>query len=332
MNQVIIPRQIFIGDTAELRFSFICTDARINEYAKENLRNFQHLSSSAFVKPDSTTFSIKDIRIIQNSDNYFTMNIIFVPWKTGDLKLSEYDLTAAIFGEEINSKSAGEDYLVDFEPINVLSIIEQNNLTEEIGSPQYPKLLPGTIYAVYFRLILLLVFLIAGIILLIQHKKVSFWIKNAKLKAKYRKNKNKTIKTIEKALVEFENNIIDDKKLSELIQQHMRKYLEVRFAYPFINATSSEIVKKYYDITLGLLSDKKNEAIEDIAAVFIRTDYIRYASERTENAKYLLNEAGELIQRLKTAICTIETEDNNADISNSDDSNFDVGTGEEKDD
>lgn len=309
MNQVIIPRQIFIGDTAELRFSFVCTNARINEYAKEHLRNFQHLSQSAFVKPDSTTFSIKDIRIIQNSDNYFTMNIIFVPWKTGDLLLSEYDLTAAIFGEEVDGAKLSEDYLIEFEPINVLSIIEQNNLTEEIGSPQYPKLLPGTVYAVYFRLIFLVIFLIVGIILLIQHKKVSFWIKNAKLKAKYKKNRSRTIRVIEKALVDFENNKSDDKKLSELIQQQMRKYLEVRFAYPFSNATSSEIVKKYYDITLGLLSDKKNEAIEDIAAVFVRTDYIRYAAENTANAKYLLNEAGQIVQKLKEAICTIETEE-----------------------
>lgn len=303
MNQVVIPKQIFIGDTAELRYSFHNNNPALNQLGKKNFRTYSEISLSGFCGfADTTSYSIKNVHLIQTGENYYTISITFIPWKIGNIQLPSYDITAALF-EQV---STIEQVIVDFEPVEVLSIIEQKNLTAELNAPQNPKLLPGTVYGIYFRIISGIVALIIVIVLLINHKAVNFWIKNQKLKRKYRKNKNAALKNLEKALADYEQ-IGNEKEFCEILQKTVRHYLEIRFDYPFTNVTASELVVKYYEITLGLLSDEKNEAIEEIGSVFIRTDFIRYANNFKDEEKFTKAEGKQIIDKLKNAILTIET-------------------------
>ena len=85
----------------------------------------------------------------------------------------------------------------------------------------------------------------------------------------------------------------------------MRNYLEVRFAYPFTRAATAEIAKGWQTVTGGLLSETKEEAFGEIAASFIRTDFIRYS----QNAHFLENEKIDLIKNLIKQIEILETEE-----------------------
>lgn len=321
MNQVVIPKQVFIGDTAELRYSFHNTNSLLKEYAKKELKTYKEIPLSGFVDGiDTSSYSIKKVHLIQTGENNYTISVTFVPWKVGKIQLSSFDITGAL----LENTDLQNQVIVDFETVEILSIIEQKNLTAEINAPQNPKLLPGTIYGIYFNIIFILAFFVAILLLLIKHKSVNLWLKNQKLKLKYRKNKNETLKNISKILENYEKND-NEKEFCESIQKILRQYLENRFDCPFKNATASEIVSKYYQITLGILSEKKNSAVEDIGSVFVRTDFIRYSDSKNvqDNMKFSLSEAKEICNRLNKSIIIIETQEQN--IENKE------NTGEEND-
>ena len=86
----------------------------------------------------------------------------------------------------------------------------------------------------------------------------------------------------------------------------------MRFDYPFTKAVSSEIMPGFYKATGGLLSEKKEEAFGDIAATFIRTDYIRYKT----GASFETDEVIVLIEKLIKNIETLELIENKEEAEN----------------
>ena len=82
----------------------------------------------------------------------------------------------------------------------------------------------------------------------------------------------------------------------------MRNYLEVRFDYPFTKTVSSEIMAGWQSATGGLLSDTKEEAFEEIASSFVRTDYIRYS----KGGSYKPDELNKLVEKLVSDIQILE--------------------------
>ena len=82
----------------------------------------------------------------------------------------------------------------------------------------------------------------------------------------------------------------------------MRNYLEVRFDYPFTRTVTSDIMAGWQSVTGGLCSDKKEEAFGEIAACFIRTDYIRYS----KGGAFEKDELVKLVEKLVLIIETLE--------------------------
>ena len=84
----------------------------------------------------------------------------------------------------------------------------------------------------------------------------------------------------------------------------MRNYLEVRFDYPFTKTVTSEMMKGWQSVTSGLLSDKKEEAFGEIAASFIRTDFIRYS----KHGNFRPGEVAHLVDNLISYIEVLEND------------------------
>ena len=93
-----------------------------------------------------------------------------------------------------------------------------------------------------------------------------------------------------------------DKAAAEKIQKALRNYLEVRFDYPFTRTVTSDIMAGWQSVTGGLCSDKKEEAFGEIAACFIRTDYIRYS----KGGAFEKDELVKLVDKLVLIIETLE--------------------------
>ncbi|MCR4953269.1 MAG: hypothetical protein K6A43_04260 [Treponema sp.] len=316
-QQILIPKQVYIGDRAELRVTFVLN----SELAQKAAQSGQlKLSSEYFARSlDFTEYEIKSITLSNTGQNHFILDISFIPWRTGLIQFPEYNLTAALSStkqadpnHEANSSSStssnASDLSLYFEPLEIVSLIG-NGESATLKKSAPPLLLPGTIYRIYAQIIVAIILIIAIIRLIVKHKAINLFFKNRRLLRKYKKNRRATEKLL-KSLLENKSsthagsNCLDDHDCAEQIQIAMRKYLEIRLATPFTHANTSEMAPLFNKTTQGLLPEQKEDAFYEIVAAFVRTDFIRYSKD----AKFGPDEKSELIKKLLENINTLETE------------------------
>lgn len=315
-NQVVIPKQIFVGDSAELKITFsspvdffanIHTDNR-NTKRQQNRNGTDaiELTAQNFTrKIDGAEYTIKKITLEKSAANRqdtgqqsYVFSIIFTPWKTGEIKIPPYNLGEA-FGFE-------NDFLITPSTIEIDSILKQKNINPNFAPSKGPVLIPGTTYKIYFQIILIIVLLVAFIRVLIKWHDVNLFFKNVKLKLLYRRNKKSTVKVLNK-LCESKNT---DREIADIIQIVMRNYLQVRFDYPFTKSATNELMKGFDEIYCGLLDDAKADAVEDLTGIFIRTDFVRYGKD----GQFESGEKNRMICELLKIIETLEnTKEQNDD-------------------
>lgn len=289
-QQILVPRQVFIGDRAEIRCTFEVDSVLLrNTIAQKG--NIE-LSKEFFITPlDETKYEINSVQITSTSYNQYSLVVSFVPWRTGNMELPAYDIGAAL-------NSDAEVYVIGFNPQDIVSISKTQGQTilKEMNSP---LLLPGTTYKIYGAIIAVILLFIITIRMIMKRKSLMFFINNQILLRKYNKNKKLAFKQLIK--LEQARGLKDGEVATE-IQKIMRSYLEFRFDYPFTKTLASEMLNAFYKATSDLLSEKKVPACEEISALFIRTDYIRYG----KNIAFENGEKQQIISRLMNAIETIE--------------------------
>lgn len=292
-QQVLVPRQVYIGDSAELRCTFETESVLFRNLVAQ--KGNIELSKEYFTgQLDVSKYDVKKVEISSSGYNKYTLSVSFVPWRTGNIDLPAFDMGAAL-------SSDAEIYLMGFQKFEVVSITKTQSLST-LRDIEAPLLLPGTIYKVYGVIIFLVLFLMLVVRVVIKRKSFMFFIKNEILLWKYRKNKKATFKQLLK--LEQAKNLKDNEVASEL-QKITRTYLEFRMDYPFTKLVSSEMMEGFYKATSNLLSDKKIFAAEEIVRIFIRTDYIRYSKD----ASFKTDEKQQLISSLMNAIETLESVD-----------------------
>ena len=280
-QHVLVPKQVYIGDRAELRCTF-STSAKIK-------------AEGFCGELDYNQYDIKDVKLQPSGVNTYTLTIAFVPWRTGDIIIPDYKLS-----EEVSS----DEMIIHFNPVNIVSLTQKDSITTLRDSAS-PLLLPGTIYKLYGSLIAAILVLIVGIRLIVKHKDVAFFITRLVSSAKNNSNRRRTIKQLGKIA---KNTQLSDNESAAEIQKTLRTYLEKRFDYPFSKTVSSELSAAFTKLTGGLLSEEKQDAYDDIVIAFVRTDYIRYSSA----SKFNDDEKPALIKKLIDDIVTIESTKTNA--------------------
>ena len=255
-QQVLVPKKVYIGDTAELRCTFNSPSPGLKTLVAQGTAQ---LTNNSF----SDDYNIKTVSLSPAGVDFYQLTITFTPWKTGSLQFPPFEIE-------------GADIILEFEPVQIVSLIttEGANATT-LRDTAVPLLLPGTAYKLYGTLTAFIILLIISIRLIIKRKKLLFYINSKRLLRKYRKNKKQTQRLLRQLTQKNANN--SDSVAAEKIQKIMRNYLEVRFDYPFTKTVTSEMMKGWQSVTSGLLSDNKKEAFGEISASFIRTDYIRYS-------------------------------------------------------
>ncbi len=290
VQQILIPKKVYIGDQAELRCTFNNPNTELKQLVNKESNGQTELS---LVSLESSDYDIKSVTLSSVGVDYYQLSVNFIPWKTGELQFPPLTID-------------GTDLIIEFHPVQIVSLVstDSNNATT-LRDTASPLLLPGTTYKLYGALTALIIILIILIRIIIKRKNIQFFLETKRLQRKYKKNKKQTIRALRQISDET-----SDSETAALIQKIMRNYLEVRFDYPFTNATTSELMKGWQKVTGGLLSDSKEEAFCDITACFIRTDFIRYSKGTQFNA----NEKSELIQKLIGRIEILEKEEgeNNA--------------------
>lgn len=278
-QQILVPKKVYIGDTAELRCTFNIIHPALRE--KVSTGTIQIPVENFVTQPDTNDCDIKSIHLMQAGVDHYQVVITFVPWTTGNLQLPPLSI---------------EDVSLILQPVQIVSISEQNNATV-LKEPMSPLLLPGTTYKIYGALVALIILIFILIQLIVKRKSVIFFLKTKKLQRKYRQNKKITIKKL--------NALPDEKRSADEIQKILRQYMEVRFDYPFTKAVTSELMEKFNFVTQGLLPTEKIEAFGELVSVFLRTDYIRYSSQ----GSFAEGEKTELVNKCSEAIEIIEQQE-----------------------
>ena len=281
-QQILMPQNVHIGDTAELRLTFSTSSNKLQNLVKNGEAR---LSSSIFTENiDTDILEVSNIILFPSGNNNYQLSITFTPWKTGVISFPVIKI---------------EDTELILKAEEIVSLTQKYNTTT-LQDNASPLLLPGTTYKIYGAIVALVLFLILIVLLIIKRKSVLFFLKNKILLHKYKKNKKKTIKKLN-TLLESSSS---DKEISEDIQKILRAYLEVRFSYPFTKTVTSELSLVFNKITEGLLSDEKYEAFGKLHGSFIRTDFIRYSKDGC----FLENEKKELINKICDNIEILEAE------------------------
>ncbi|MDY3722976.1 MAG: hypothetical protein SOZ96_10370 [Treponema sp.] len=298
-QQILIPKKVYIGDTAELRCTFNSPDPFLKQLTSSGTAELPLVSQS--IEPQEE-YVIKNISLSPSGIDFYQLTITFIPWKTGDLLFPSMEIE-------------GSDIVLEFQPIQIVSLIaNENTNTYTIRDTAAPLLLPGTTYKLYGTLSVFVIFLLICIRIILKRKNILFYINQKRLLKKYKKNKKQTIRNLYKIADEAEAAKIDDQTAAENLQKSLRTYLEIRFDYPFTHTVASEIMQGWQTATGGLLSDTKTEAFGNIAASFIRTDFIRYS----KNGKFEENELINLIEKIISQIQILEQNEESLSDSNSD--------------
>lgn len=298
-QQILIPKKVYIGDTAELRCTFNSPDPFLKQLTSSGTAELPLVSQSAEPQEE---YVIKNISLSPSGIDFYQLTITFIPWKTGDLLFPSMEIE-------------GSDIVLEFQPIQIVSLIaNENTNTSTIRDTAAPLLLPGTTYKLYGTLSVFVIFLLICIRIILKRKNILFYINQKRLLKKYKKNKKQTIRNLYKIADEAEAAKIDDQTAAENLQKSLRTYLEIRFDYPFTHTVASEIMQGWQTATGGLLSDTKTEAFGNIAASFIRTDFIRYS----KNGKFEENELINLIEKIISQIQILEQNEESLSSSNSD--------------
>lgn len=298
-QQILIPKKVYIGDTAELRCTFNSPDPFLKQLTSSGTAELPLVSQSTEPQEE---YVIKNISLSPSGIDFYQLTITFIPWKTGDLLFPSMEIE-------------GSDIVLEFQPIQIVSLIaNENTNTSTIRDTAAPLLLPGTTYKLYGTLSVFVIFLLICIRIILKRKNILFYINQKRLLKKYKKNKKQTIRNLYKIADEAEAAKIDDQTAAENLQKSLRTYLEIRFDYPFTHTVASEIMQGWQTATGGLLSDTKTEAFGNIAASFIRTDFIRYS----KNGKFEENELINLIEKIISQIQILEQNEESLSDSNSD--------------
>ncbi len=271
VSQIIIPKEIFIGDEGQLQYSF---RTPVDFFSLASSSNFSGNELSLNITNqdllvDTNSCTIKNAVLVRNGLNY-NLCISFIPWKTGKIEFREFDLMTFCLKNDFSENK----FLIHLNPIIIPSLSEKMGISN-IRSPLKPLTLPGTKYLLWLGifLIILVLFLIAFAIIKLHVIVKKFRLLKSKIG--FRRNARNVKKGLSKILKS--KSKIDDKTFAMNWQRLMRTYLEFRFASSFASVTGNRIVQYILKITGNSASDEQFSALEELAGLFIRTDYIRFA-------------------------------------------------------
>ncbi|MBQ5570803.1 MAG: hypothetical protein IIT45_10235, partial [Treponema sp.] len=124
VNQILIPKEVYVGDTAELRFSF---NAPVDLFAgvpAEKINDGELLLSTENPAFKMQNYDVKQISLRLIGRTY-TLSLVFVPWVTGSIKFPPFDLNALIHSEtkvSIPEELADKPFVIELQNVEVLSL------------------------------------------------------------------------------------------------------------------------------------------------------------------------------------------------------------------
>ena len=278
VSQSLLPLEVFVGDQAELRYSF---RSAVDFFPNADLVMEEKIDVSKFpFRNLNTALTIKSAYFSRN-DMEYVISLQIVPWRPGIIEFPPFDLFSVLSLSD-KDKNKNISYSILFEPIEIKSIVEKTNL-RDMQPPAPPFIIPGTTYVLFALLLAALILFALILRALIKFGDIRRWFKHLSIRRAYRKNSTNAIKKIRRL---YRNKKISDIDFCAALQNITRAYLDFRFDYPFKSASARGIREGFNKICLGDIPDAIAYSVEDLTSMFIRTDYIRYAHDSIDSQLY----------------------------------------------
>lgn len=281
-RQTLLPKEIYVGDTAQLSYVFQC---QVDLYSlarkgggvsrMEGGILFFDISGGYFARMEDEC-SVTQLSMRQVGMTY-TIVLDFIPWRPGKLEFIPLDM-----GKLCRTDT---DIIISLEPVEVLSLSEKLG-ANSLRPPASPLLLPGTNYIVWTIIMLSVALLV---LLAILAMNFSAALKGAillKERMGYRRNAVHTRRRL-KGLLKAGSS---DADFAQGWQKIMREYMDYRFSMSFRSVTSKDIYRIVALATGDMLDIEQENAVLSIQSLFVRTDYIRYAKDSPDSQKLPLQD------------------------------------------
>lgn len=283
--QTVSPQEIYVGDTAEITYTFYSPIAF--PMGKEDSVPLE-LSD---VFKDTESFSITKGNL-SRIGNQYQLSLFFIPWRTGMIEIPNFDLMTVM-----NRNSSG--FVVELSAISVASILEKTG-KKGLQPAAPPILIPGTIYVVCAIAIggLLLFILLIRVLMNLQDVLHLFskWIRYFG----YGRNARIALRAVRR--LEKSGNKIDDMTFCSELEHVLRNYLAYRFDWQVVSLTSNCIESFFDGFTAGTMPLAMSLQVENLGAIFRRLDYVRFAQGSVDSLRLPVNryaaalEEGERLQ------------------------------------
>ncbi len=288
----LIPKVVYVGDEAEIRFNF---DWDGNLYS-ENAETFVSLvTESSLDETLENDYTIKSMQLFPSQEG-FVLSVLFIPWKSGTLDMEAFDL-ATIFSLEVNT------LLIDIPEVHIESILKPND-KGEINPPIGPVIIPGTTYVLIAILVVVLIVAVFTIIIFSRMKVIKAWIKSFFGKIWASNNFKKASRDL--LILSKQSESLDSKIFAARLSVIIRTYLEGRFSHRFTAETTSSFFHIFDELFAGTVSSKASNFLQDLYEICVRCDFLHYAGVETEKAPLTTEEIGSLINRTQKALVFFE--------------------------
>jgi len=301
----VMPKDVYVGDEAEIRFEFSFAEKLFEgDSPLLNARAFADVSDMSDISPGSRSeneelkrifftddYTIQSMRL-KGSPPSYVLSIVFIPWKTGEIDMSAFDLST-VFSLSVRP------FLTDIPPVHIQSITEKTG-EKQLRPVKGPIIIPGTTYAVFAFCAVLLLFFAVVTALLIRFALIRGFFQTFF----ERMFSSQSFRTVcrELLFLEKRGQALPAGVFCTRLSRLVRSYLENRFSYPFTAKTSTELVPAFSEFFAHSASERSYAYMQDLYEVCARCDYIRFSGESV----FSREERIDSVQRVRSALLYFE--------------------------
>ena len=301
----VMPKDVYVGDEAEIRFEFSFAEKLFEgDSPLLNARAFADVSDMSDISPGSRSeneelkrifftddYTIQSMRL-KGSPPSYVLSIVFIPWKTGEIDMSAFDLST-VFSLSVRP------FLTDIPPVHIQSITEKTG-EKQLRPVKGPIIIPGTTYAVFAFCAVLLLFFAVVTALLIRFALIRGFFQTFF----ERMFSSQSFRAVcrELLFLEKRGQALPSGVFCTRLSRLIRSYLENRFSYPFTAKTSPELVPAFSEFFAHSASERSYAYMQDLYEVCARCDYIRFSGESV----FSREERIDSVQRVRSALLYFE--------------------------
>ncbi len=282
VKQYVIPKNVYIGDKAELKYVFQTEVDFFSDKIGEERTSHLDLSTDFYVFEQLKDSCSVLGACLDRTGFEYTLTISIIPWTVGTIFFAPFDLSALI-KQSLNRDYTGAPFLIKLDPVTINSIVEKTQV-KSLKPALSPFILPGTIFFISFVVILLILSMACLSIVLVKVPYFLFLYNVSKSTIAQRKLLRRTIKQLRR-LLNVSGKIKDDREFCCRLQYILRMFLTHRFDRPFLSITTDLMYQEFTDVAGGSIDDDADHTVHQILEIFNRTDYVRYASGSIDSFK-----------------------------------------------